>query len=93
MHPDPHVVMIQRPVTCPVDLNFRYNHPRIMEYLIEKGADIEAMNARNNRPLHYAAKMGNVEVATVLISEWVLLFVCFFVLFFVFFCFFVIFTK
>ena len=40
-----------------------------MEFLIEKGADIEAMNALNNRPLHYAAKMGNVEVATVLLGN------------------------
>ena len=47
----------------------RYNHPEIMQYLIENGADIEAMNARNNRPLHYAAKMGNVDVATVLIGK------------------------
>ena len=40
-----------------------------MELLIEKGADIEAVNAHKNRPLHFAANMGNVEVATVLIGK------------------------
>ena len=44
-------------------------HKEIVEFLIGKGADINAKNIAKETPLHYAAAMGHKEVVDLLLAK------------------------
>ncbi|MCX3064669.1 ankyrin repeat domain-containing protein [Wolbachia endosymbiont of Drosophila pseudotakahashii] len=41
----------------------------ITEYLIEKGADVNARNRNSDTPLHHAVLMGKVDIAKILLKH------------------------
>ena len=43
-------------------------HPQIPIYLIQAGADVNAMDDEKNSPMHYAVKMKNLEIVRALIK-------------------------
>ena len=45
------------------------NHLPIVEYLISKGANIEAKDNDDQTPLHWASKHGNTNVVKYLVSK------------------------
>ena len=46
-----------------------HNHPDIVLILIERGADVNAVNSAGHTPLHYACEWGSLESIHVLLDH------------------------
>lgn len=46
-----------------------FEQPKVVEFLLDKGAMIEALTVEKLTPLHLAAKKGNVESMRVLLDK------------------------
>ncbi len=44
------------------------NHPNVIQYLIGKGADVNAVNCNRSTPLHWAVGKGSIDCVRVLIE-------------------------